>query len=339
MLFDLAHGAHVPMQPASTIKLVTSAVALERLTPNHRGYTELRSAAAQQGDVLQGDLVLRGGADPELGLPQLWALLAELRWHGVRELAGDIVLDRTLFRPARSDQGLAPFDESPAFQYNVIPDALNVAGSLVTLEVVADGTSAQVRLLPPLENTELVNSLNLVDGACKDWDESSAWTTPLTTQQGANIRIELRGNFARQCSKRAEVQLMDRNDLTQRLLRHAWASQGGTWAGQVREGSAPEGTRLLARRESRPWGEVLRHMNKNSDNPETRLLFLSLGVPGMAAEPNATTAELAARDIKRWFDEHRISTEGLVLDNGSGLSRSERITPMQLARADRKSVV
>ena len=327
-----AHGAYVPMQPASTIKLVTSAVALERLTPDHRGFTELRSAAQQQGDVLQGDLVLRGGADPELGLPQLWALLAELRWLGVRELAGDIILDRNLFRPARSDTGVPPFDESPAFQYNVIPDALNVAGSLVTLELVADANTVQARLLPPLENTELVNSLTLVDGVCRDWDESGKWTTPLTTQQDKNVRIELRGNFARHCSKRAELQLMDRNGLAERLLHHAWASLGGTWAGQVREGSAPEGTRLLARRESRPWGEVLRHMNKTSDNPETRLLFLSLGVPGMAAEPGATTAELAARDVKRWFAEHRINAESLVLDNGSGLSRSERITPMQLAR-------
>ena len=82
------------MAPASTAKLVTTIVALDRLGPNMRGFTELLTDAPQQGDVLAGDLVLRGGADTELGLPQLWALLAELRWQGVREIAGDIVLDR-----------------------------------------------------------------------------------------------------------------------------------------------------------------------------------------------------------------------------------------------------
>ena len=327
-----AHRANVPMQPASTIKLLTSAVALDRLGPHHRGYTELRSAAPQQGDLLQGDLVLRGGADPELGLPQLWALLAELRWAGVRELGGDIILDRQLFRPARSDIGVPPFDQAPQFQYNMIPDALQLAGNLVTLELAADTTTLRARLLPPLDQTELVNSMTLIDGACQDWDESTPWQTPLTTRQGPLVRIELRGNFPRGCTKRAELQLMDRNDLAERLLRHAWASLGGSWSGQVREGPAPEGTRLLARREARPWGEVLRHMNKTSDNPETRLLYLSLGLAGMASEPNKTTAELAAREVRRWFDEHRIPTAGLVLDNGSGLSRSERITPMQLAR-------
>ena len=90
-----------PMQPGSAIKLLTVAVALDRLGPNVSGFTELLTSAPQQGDMLAGDLVLRGGADPELGLPQLWALLAELRHgQGIREIAGDIVLDRHLFRPA-----------------------------------------------------------------------------------------------------------------------------------------------------------------------------------------------------------------------------------------------
>ena len=88
---------------------------------------------------------------------------------------------------------------------------------------------------------------------------------------------------------------------------------------------------MLVRRNSRPWGEMLRPMLKTSDNPVTRMLFLQLGVPYMATDPQATTAELAARDVRRWFAEHHIDDTGLVLDNGSGLSRSERITPLQLA--------
>ena len=108
--------AQRPMQPGSVIKVVTSIVALDQLGPNHRGFTELLTSAPQQGDVLAGDLVLRGGADAEFGLPQLWALLAELRQvHGIREIAGDIVLDRGLFRPMRPELGVPPFDEQPEF--------------------------------------------------------------------------------------------------------------------------------------------------------------------------------------------------------------------------------
>ena len=72
-------------------------------------------------------------------------------------------------------------------------------------------------------------------------------------------------------------------------------------------------------------------MNKDSDNARTRLLYLSLGLAGMADEPQATTAELAGREVRRWLAENGIADSGLVLDNGSGLSRSERITPQQMA--------
>jgi serine-type D-Ala-D-Ala carboxypeptidase/endopeptidase (penicillin-binding protein 4) len=117
------HRAQESMQPGSTMKLVTSIVALDRLGPNQRGFTELRSAAPIADGTLQGDLVLKGGADVELDTARLWALLLELRQRGVGRIDGDILIDRTLFRPARMDVGLPPFDESPEFYYNVIPDA------------------------------------------------------------------------------------------------------------------------------------------------------------------------------------------------------------------------
>ena len=143
---------------------------------------------------------------------------------------------------------------------------------------------------------------------------------------------------------RAELQLIDRNELSERLFRSLWQGLGGTWAGRAREAAAPAETRLLARRTSRPWGELLRHQNKTSDNAWTRLLFLELGVPETVAQPGGvtretmrettheTTQERADRSVRRWFAEHGISDAGLVTDNGSGLSRSERISPWQLAR-------
>ena len=330
------HQPDLPMQPASTMKLVTSVVALDRLGITHRGYTEVSSAAPQDGEVLRGDLVLRGGADPELGVPELWALLAELRYQGIREIAGDIVLDRHLFRPARSDLGLPPFDEQPEFYYNVIPDALHLAGSLMGIELSSMSGQPAARLLPPLPGIEVdASGLQLTDRACKDWDDD--WQSPpqVATDATGTTRIALRGGFPRQCSVRTELQLLDRNQQAQAQLRWVWQQLGGQWTGQVREAAAPTPTaapsRVLARRFSRPWGEMLRPMNKRSDNAYTRLLYLSLGLAAMPANPQASTSDLARQDVLRWFAEHRIGSAGLVLDNGSGLSRSERITPRQLA--------
>ena len=409
-----ARQADRAMQPASTFKLVTSIVALDRLGPNVRGFTELLSAAKQQGDVLAGDLVLRGGADPELGLPQLWALLAELRWQGIREIAGDIVLDRTLFRAAPPDA--APFDGWPEFAYNQAPDALQLNANLMGLEISSEDPAQPAgvlaRALPPLPGVEIdASALRLSERPCRDWAED--WISPPLLAEPAlgRLRIRLRGSFPKACSQRTGLALIDRNSLAERHLRWLWQSLGGEWHGQVREatqpligplkpppagtalaalsaaapaalppssaaagrdsssvaaatdanasvantaantaaslpppgwinpgvawagtpGATPPGLRLLARRLARPWGEVLRLTNKQSDNPNARLLYLSLGLAAMADEPSTSTRELAARAVRAWLAEHQIPSAGLVQDNGSGLSRSERISPRQLA--------
>jgi len=323
------HGADRPMPPASTMKLVTSVVALDRLGPGHRGRTELLSAAPVDAGVLRGDLALRGGADPDLGWLQLHELLDELRALGIREIAGDILLDRTLFRPARIDQGLPPFDEAPDAAYNVVPDALQLAGNLTTIELAADASGVRARTVPALDGVEITSRMAPAAGRCSDW--RGDWLATEVQDDGRTLRIELRGGVPADCTVRAELQLIDRTRLAGILLRSLWTRLGGSWHGSVREAAAPQGARLLARRESRPWGEVLRQMNKGSDNAHTRLLYLQLGAAAMAAEPQAPTLELAAREVRRWFTEHAIGTDGLALDNGSGLSRGERITPRQLA--------
>jgi len=328
------HRGRVPVQPGSTMKLVTSVVALDLLGPNHRGHTELRSAATLLNGVLQGDLVLKGGADPELGLPQLWALLLDLRQRGVQHIQGDLLLDRTLFRPARFDQNLPPFDEAPEFPYNVIPDALYLAGNLLPFELrsLPDGT-VRAETVPALPGVSFTSRMTINDKRCAEWD--SGWL-PAAVTPGMNAttgtQIELRGSFPRDCTRRVALQLIDRSEMAGAMFRALWQQLGGTWAGRVREAAAPAGTQLLARREARPWGELLRPLNKTSDNALTRLLYLQLGVPAMAANPQASTFELADRAVREWFTKHGIDPAGLVIDNGSGLSRSERVSAWQMAR-------
>lgn len=355
----LMHQADRPMQPASAMKVVTSAVALDRVGPNLRGYTELRTAAPIEGARLRGDLVLRGGADLELGLPQLWALMLELREAGVRHLEGDIVLDRHLFKPARLDLGVAPFDESPEFPYNVIPDALQLAGNLQVLELVSDRTQVTARLRPELPGVRLDNRLTLHPAgavACREWS-GAGWITPTSQEQAdATVVVRLQGRFPADCTQRQPLQLMERNRQAQAQLQWVWAELGGQWSGRVREAvlgefvheaagaTAGKATRLLARREARPWGEWLRPLNKTSDNVATRVLYLLTGLEEerRASQPTAQTAAASShaprntRDwaelaVQRWFEQQGIPTAGLVMDNGSGLSRSERITPRQLA--------
>ena len=336
------HRADAAMQPASTMKLLTAIVALDRLGPNHRGRTRLLAAGAIEGGRLEGDLVLEGGADPDLDLAALLHLLFQLRQRGVSEIAGGIVLDRTLFRPARIDIGVPPFDEAPEWPYNMIPDALMAAGNLMSLTVSAlDGGAAQARLVPPLEGVELdASALTLTDKPCASWEDD--WRLPRSHETApGRWRIALEGGFPRGCEAHATLQLLDRDVIIERTVRALWRSLGGGWRkppGQVREAAVPASAASaasaampIAQHESRPWGELLRPMNKRSDNLLARLLFLQLGLAAMAQDTATPTLELARREVERWFDERGIDRRGLVLDNGSGLSRTERISARTMA--------
>ncbi len=364
-----AHRADRPMQPASTLKLLTSVVALDQLGPNLRGFTELLSAAPQQGDVLAGDLVLRGGADPEFDLPQLWAMLLELRQvQGIRAIAGDIVIDRTLFRPARPEREATPFDERPEFAYNLVPDALQLNSHLLQIEISSEGGTVRARALPPLPGLQIdASALQLNDRPCADW--ALDWQSPPAADapEPGQLRVRLQGAFPRSCTQRPSLQLIDPLALAERQLRWLWAGLGGQWSGQLREAdapliplltaaqqaaaqpplrpgaatlapgvqrgsAAPPGMRLLASHQSRPWGELLRTLNKQSSNVYSRLLYLQLGLAATADNPGATTRSLADRAVRQWLAVRRIDAPGLVLDNGSGLSRAERISPRTLAQ-------
>ena len=98
-------NAGKPMNPASTMKLVTTYSALHLLGPAFTFRTEVLSEAPLIGEVLRGDLYVRGGGDPKLVVEDLWLLVNRLRGFGIREIRGDVLLDKTLFEPMRSRSG------------------------------------------------------------------------------------------------------------------------------------------------------------------------------------------------------------------------------------------
>lgn len=343
----LSHGAERSMQPASTMKLVTTAVGLEQLGPIFRGRTELRTSADVINGVLKGDLILRGGADTDFNADVLAHMLQTLRNQGIVKIKGDLILDRQLFQPARPDIGAAPFDESAEFRYNVIPDALLLNTNLLDINMSSTERQLSILMQPPLENVSITSDMKLVKGSCARWEDG--WRPPeYRRDAGGKLQVILHGTFPQNCSKATSINVLDRNDYADRLFRATWKRLGGTITGTVREAPAtglpptaePVGTRMLADHVARALPEVLRDINKTSDNTLARTLFLSLGSlqsdgwlgsrPVAMAAPE-DTASRARQVIQEWFQRHNIDTQGMLVDNGSGLSRTGRIAPAQMA--------
>jgi len=191
-----AHQADRSVQPASTLKLLTSIVALDRLGPAYRGRSTLLASGPVTKGVLHGDLVLRGEGDVDLDAQALEHMLRIARLKGVREIRGDLVLDRTFFQPARTDEGVPPFDDTPEFRYNVIPDALLLNTNLIELDLVSDDRQVSVGISTPLEGVSVKSRLTLVDGDCDSWDDG--WQLPEVRMLArGKIEVALRGTYPR----------------------------------------------------------------------------------------------------------------------------------------------
>jgi len=312
------------MQPGSTMKLVTAIVALDQLGPNARARTELLADTPAKDGVIDGPLYLRGGGDPDLDWGALTTLLRDLRSQGVREIRGGLVVDRSLFNPTRPELGVPPFDEQPEFPYNVIPDALMANGNLLGFVLESDGQQLKVRANPAWDGVTVDTSdVQLSDAPCKDWEDG--WKIP--DAQGLTVRLH--GAFPRNCRVEQELNVIDRQLLTQAAVRQIWRELGGTMGPMNAEAATPAGARVLATHVGPPLAEELRGVMKRSDNALARLTFLSLGAK--TAQPSEPTPAAADRAVRTWLQAHQIPADGLVLENGSGLSRSERISPAQMA--------
>lgn len=310
-------------QPASIMKLVTTQAALELLGPGHRWITRVHLAGPLQDGVLDGSLVIEGSGDPRLAHEDLWRLLSRLRSLGVRDIRGDLVIDASLFAPAPAD--FAAFDGRPERAYNAPPDALLLDGKALTVRMLPGALGQPVRLAvqPPLHGF-LVEPPLAADGPCENLRER---LQPQWSIQG----LRFAGDYPLSCGERDlgfHLHTLDPAAYVDAVFRALWTQLGGTLAGGTVAGRAPAGSVEFAQWVSAPLSEQIRDINKHSSNPMARNLLLSL-VAERGAAP--ATPEAAVLRVASWLTAAGIDARTLVLENGSGLSRSERASAALLA--------
>jgi D-alanyl-D-alanine carboxypeptidase/D-alanyl-D-alanine-endopeptidase (penicillin-binding protein 4) len=324
----LTLNADQAMNPASTMKLVTTFAALELLGPAYTWKTSVWSAAPLDNGVLAGDLYLRGSADPKLSFEQFWLLLRQLRARGVREISGSLMLDRSLFAPVEHDP--SSFDEKPLRPYNVGPDALLLNFKSVRLTLLPDAATKNVRVTaePEPTNLDVTNLMKLGNNGCPE-----GWRERLhadLAQYGNRWRLILTGTYPASCGEKVwRIGLLSHGEYIRGVFDQLWTELGGTFKGGVRDGVVPEDARELAAIESQTLAEMVRDINKFSNNVMARQLFLTMGAE---AGKRPVRNEDADAVVRTWLDGRNLRFPELILDNGSGLSRRERISAGNLAR-------
>ena len=320
-------NADVSVNPASTMKLVTTYAALEMLGPNHQWKTEFYTDGPLRNGVLQGNLYLKGGGDPKLNMEKLWLLMRDLRANGVKQITGDLVLDRSHFvQPqlaAFNDDGK---DDSKPFL--VGPDALLVNLKSVRMIARNEGGKISIAAEPPIATIHIDNRVkSLPAGKCPGWPDVRY--SPVKQADGS-INLVVSGKLNDGCSGQTYLAVLDHAAYAAGSVRAIWQELGGSIQGGDRIDNVPKQARLLARAFSPDLVEVIRDINKYSNNTMAQQLFLSIGAQFRTAA-DADDAQAAYRVIRQWLTRKGINAGPLVIENGSGLSRQERTSARQMA--------
>ena len=383
----LSRNAGQAMNPASTMKLLTTFAALEMMGPAYRWKTEVYLDGKLENGVLQGNLVFKGYGDPKLTVEQFWMWLRELRQRGLREIQGDVVLDRSFFEDVAHDPG--EFDNDPTRAYNVGPNALLLNFNALHLRLIPGATNTSALLVPDLSGYLVSNRITTeARQTCSGGDTYKARLEERS--------IVLEGTIPVNCGEVEDYfSLLPHGDYFFAVFSALWKEMGGTLQGGLREGSAPADQAAFSTHLSPPLSEVIRDINKFSNNIMARQLFLTLGVavpesaptgtsnfvqellsmeqvmdllPAVAGAGSASPAEapLECEDpcaapslavngasaasaehagnapeaasiprstaaLRQWMAREQMESPELVLENGAGLSRKERISVQHLA--------
>jgi D-alanyl-D-alanine carboxypeptidase/D-alanyl-D-alanine-endopeptidase (penicillin-binding protein 4) len=330
-------NAQRPMSPASTMKLLTTFAALDLLGPAYTWKTEAYIDGDLKDGVLNGNLILKGYGDPKFTIEQFWLWLGELRARGLREIRGDLILDRSYFDLPPYNPG--DFDDDPMRAYNVGPDALLINFNTLRLRYMPDGAGLKVVSEPPLDGMTLDNQLTPNDSKvnCDNWDDSF-----LVQPKGDSVVLQ--GDYPMGCGEREQnLSVMPHTRYVGALFGAVWKELGGTLQGTEREGVVGSNAKLFSVHRSEPLSAIIRDINKFSNNVMARQLFLTLGEAGPAMDNETDMAasgmnahplsiERSLFVMQTWLARNRLDFKEVVLENGAGLSRKERISAAHMAQ-------
>jgi D-alanyl-D-alanine carboxypeptidase/D-alanyl-D-alanine-endopeptidase (penicillin-binding protein 4) len=346
-------NAQRAMNPASTMKLLTTYAALDILGPAYTWKTEAWIDGELKDGVLYGNLILKGYGDPKFTIEQFWLWLSELRARGLREIRGNLVLDRSYFDLPAYDPAL--FDDDPARAYNVGPDALLINFNTLRLRYLPEGNNLRVVSEPSLDGVTVDNQLipNGEKVNCDNWKG-------LFSVQPNGDSVVLQGDYPTGCGEREQnLSVMPHTRYVGALFSAVWKELGGTLQGKERDGMVGFNARLFSTHRSEPLSAVIRDINKFSNNVMARQLFLTLGeslpvvsdadasnenlqpqssvsaqptFPDQSTHAGRMNIERSEQALQIWLERNHLHFSELVLENGAGLSRKERISAAHMAQ-------
>lgn len=322
-------NADVARNPASTMKLLTTFVALDSLGPAYTWKTEAHIDKKIKNGVLPGNLYLKGYGDPYMVTEYFWRLLRGMRKQGLQKITGDLVLDTSYFQPMKEDP--SAFDGQGHRSYNVQPSALLLNFQSINFRFRPDPTSGRVSIVAdPNPGLEIDNRIKLTRGRCRGSSKQLSMRIDDKASKDARDTVRFSGRYSRACGESTMYRVVaDAADYVYGVFKNLWREQGGEFSGKLRQAAVPRDAKLYYTAQSLPLSHIIRAINKYSNNVMTRQVLLTLGAE--IHGPPGTT-EKGLQVVQEWLHQKQLAFPELVMSNGAGLSREARISARHMGQ-------
>jgi D-alanyl-D-alanine carboxypeptidase/D-alanyl-D-alanine-endopeptidase (penicillin-binding protein 4) len=325
------HSGDVPFIPASTMKVVTTAVALKTLGPAYEFSTHVyRHGELAPDGVLDGDLYVKGFGDPTLTVERLWRLVHDVSMQGVVEVDGNVVFDDDFF----GDDYLVPgwtkkVDIANGPTYFAPLGALSLNFNTACI-IVAPGSAAnspaRVVLDTPASVLAIDNQVRTVGPGGRRWLRIEREVDP----KAHTVTFHVAGQIPLDSDVLRFYRTVDRpTDHFMAVFADLLKQQGIKVKGKYLDGTTPDDdeTVLVARSDSEPLGTLIRQLMKQSNNLMAEHVLKTVGAE-VYGVPGTTAKGLEV--VKTYLDGLGIPRDEYVIVNGSGLSLDARLRPSVL---------
>jgi len=319
---------NVPLVPASTMKVLTSAAALSTLKPDFTFVTQV--LVEESGGASVGNVYLKGHGDPYLVSEQLYALTREVRDKGLQEVKGNIVVDDSYFIPGQ------PLDENEKLghrAYHAPYSALSANFNSVKIVVhpgPSAGTPARVIIDPLSEYAAVTGNVQTVKGPKP---------AELEITKGSNSQeheeISVRGTIGVQAPAKSRYVNVDSPALyTGGVFKEFLLREGIRVMGRVVRGKVPDSAELYLQFNSHPLATMVYWLNKFSNNFMAEQISLAMGAY-VYGEPG--TREKGLSVMRKFLIDSGVDETHFSLSEASGLSRNNRVAASALVRVLRRT--
>ena len=320
------------MNPASTMKLLTTLAGLDILGPQYRWRTNIYTDGVIRQGVLKGNLYLQGTGDPKLIPEELAKLMKSLKGLGIQKIDGNLFFDRSAYAPSVMEHNT--IDGEALRAYNVPPDPLLYAFRTLSFQLGKSRTAEfiDISYTPVLSQLKIDNQMQLIDRSCDNWKSDIRFNLDPegVTKTDQLVVAQFSGAFPSACKGvNYNVVALDANIFLTQGFAAAWELSGGTWAKAPigKNGNVPLAARILLQFEGINLADDVIDINKYSNNVMARQLLLTLALEKMGKPATTSNGELV---IQGWLKQNGLDFPGLVIENGSGLSRNEAISAEQM---------